>query len=399
MKTRIHKFIILSILSAITFSCSNVEEDLFDEPASIRLENSREAYQKTLEEGPNWLFQYFPHPDQDFGGVNYYLKFKGDKVITKMEGTTDSVTSYYTVLNRGGNVLSFNTYNKLFHIYANPSGSEPSGMEGDFEFLILDQKGDTINLKGRRTGNYMRLIRMKEKPEEYDLKVSKINSYVDKLDLILSGTLAGKDIRVINNHRTLTIGDKKIAYLYTDKSLQFYEPVEIEGKTYSELIFNKESNTLSSIDGNLIINLSYIPIKLSQDEYYIFSQNGISPKLKAQWDKDADAHLARFSGGLPLYPYFTLGRGQMSLFVQFRNRRTAITHSLNFIKSPNSIDNIIIEKGTPDDSWSFLALNSTLNLLVGEFKVEPIDNILLNHKAFRLTSIADPDVWLILIKI
>lgn len=101
MRTKIHRLIIFSLLVTITFSCSNTQDDLFDEPASLRLEKNKEKFQKVLEE-PNqdWLLQYFPHPEQKYGGINYYLKFKDGKVIAQREGSSESKTSLYSILSR-----------------------------------------------------------------------------------------------------------------------------------------------------------------------------------------------------------------------------------------------------------------------------------------------------------
>lgn len=398
MRTKIHRLIIFSLLVTITFSCSNTQDDLFDEPASLRLEKNKEKFQKVLEE-PNqdWLLQYFPHPEQKYGGINYYLKFKDGKVIAQREGSSESKTSLYSILNRGGSVLSFYAFNDLLHQFANPTGSTPKAEEGDFEFLILNKENDTINLKGIKTGNYLKLIKLKKPIEEYEQKVSLISSYVDKLSSSLNGTLNGKEIEVLSNYRTLTIGDKTISYNYTDKGLHFYKPVEIEGNTYSELFFDKEANTLSSTDGSLIINLDYSPIHLNQDEFYSLEDN-FSPKLRAQWDKDKADHKARFNTLFALSNYIKFGAGKMSFFVQYKGRATAISYYLNFNKSLNdSLNNIIIEKDEPDLNWDYFNLNATLNSLVGEFKVELIDGTPINIlKKFKLTSVEDPEIWFIL---
>ncbi|MBV7440458.1 DUF4302 domain-containing protein [Weeksellaceae bacterium TAE3-ERU29] len=405
MKTRIHKFIILSILATITFSCSNIEDDLFDEPASTRLEKSREAYQKTLEDqDQNWLFQYFPHPDQSYGGINYYLKFKDGKVIAKMEGSTDTETSYYSVINRGGNVISFNTYNKLLHLYANPSASSPGGAQGDFEFLILGQEGDTINLKGRRTGNYMRLIKMKQTPEEYTQKVEEIKEMLEYASFV--GTFDNTSIDVDKSSSKITFiygkedNDKKsIAYIYTDKGIRLYEPLEIKGKKLQEFVLNKEQKNMISEKGDMEIKLLYPPINFVGPTLWgsvVISPDNASEKVRDTWNADAEKHKQKFPGRFDLYPIFTLGNGQYSIYIKLGGNPFPIGYNLTF-KATTNPDNIIILKDSPTQYWDFIGLNSTLNLLIGEFKVELDDKE--NPTKMKLTSISDPDVWINLEKL
>ena len=61
-------------------------------------------------------------------------------------------TSYYSVKQSAGVMLSFDTYNNLFHVFSDPSaplaGDQGSGMEGDYDFSVLSTTKDKEFLKG-----------------------------------------------------------------------------------------------------------------------------------------------------------------------------------------------------------------------------------------------------------
>ena len=398
----ITKCIIASFLFFFVNSCTEEFEPLFKENASQRFQDAKIKYDTILKNANNgWVLQYFPNREQSYGGTNFYINFlkkSNDSVSAKNEESKEWVYSTYALKQDGGLLLSFDTYNTVLHEYANPSSSEYQGKGGDYEFLVLSYENDVIRLKGKKTGNYMNLIKLKETPEDYNIKVKKIKDILSSVSLYGKFKDTGIDIDKTANKITFTYnnGDEKetesIAYLYTDKGIRLYEPLKIGEREFQEFDLDIPNKKLISENKEIELKLLYPPIDFTNTEWIssITQPNNASAKLKTAWDRDAASHLQRFPKQYELYPVFTLGKGQFNIYIQLGGQPYPIGYNLNFKATPNP-NNIIIEKNDPTQYWNFIGLNSTLNLLIGEFKVE-LDNKD-NPTKIKLTSVKDSDVW------
>ena len=78
MKTKIFKllFCCVALLAFTLQSCSNKEEEIFEESPSARLQALMDKTQATLVSSENgWVMDYFPDRDLSYGGFLYILKF------------------------------------------------------------------------------------------------------------------------------------------------------------------------------------------------------------------------------------------------------------------------------------------------------------------------------------
>ncbi|MDD7760398.1 MAG: DUF4302 domain-containing protein, partial [Bacteroidales bacterium] len=100
-------------------------------------------------------------------GYNLLCKFDKNgsvKFAAKNEFSSNNQyaeeTSLYEMIADNGPVLTFNTYNKLFHIFADPNDIPSTGEddetgfghEGDYEFVVHEATADQIFLKGKKYG-------------------------------------------------------------------------------------------------------------------------------------------------------------------------------------------------------------------------------------------------------
>ena len=146
---RLAKYAFLSALAfavvGTTVSCSREEDEIFDKSAAERLNEAQEADYNILCAAPNgWEMLYFPSNTER--GYNFLMEFMpGDKVrIAARNANTGNVykeeTSAFDIIADDGPVLTFNTYNSLFHYYSDPQpGLEGevnlgTGSGGDYEF-------------------------------------------------------------------------------------------------------------------------------------------------------------------------------------------------------------------------------------------------------------------------
>lgn len=188
------KFLNISLLSLVALaacslaSCSNEVEDIFDEDAVARLDKAKAEYTDILtSDGGKWQLEYFANDEEP--GYIYLMTFSKDgsvvisganKWINYIQSGSLNTPAYGTELSMweviadNGPVLSFNTYNKYFHIFADPydipsMGSAQTdtdvnedgyGHEGDYEFDIMKYSGDTLYLTGKKYNLNMIMTRV-----------------------------------------------------------------------------------------------------------------------------------------------------------------------------------------------------------------------------------------------
>lgn len=171
MKTR--KSIYLAALAALALTaCSSDDNDIFGQSAADRLEQYKKDYAEVLTaDGGLWSMEYFSNSEEP--GYVFVMKFdkNGSVNISAnhkwIGGTFQQETSLWKMIADNGPVLSFNSYNNLFHIFSDPANIEgpdaPTGEsgdinetgyghEGDYEFQFMDvsEDGKTVRLLGKK---------------------------------------------------------------------------------------------------------------------------------------------------------------------------------------------------------------------------------------------------------
>lgn len=169
------KLLYLAVFAVLTMTaCSNSEDQIFDQSAAERLEQYKKDYADVLtSDGGLWVMEYFSNPDEP--GYLFVVNFDKGGAVTfhanhKWIGNTyKSETSVWRMIADNGPVLSFSSYNSLFHIFADPAnitgaGAPTSddgesdidetgyGHEGDYEFQVMHVSDDqnTIRLMGKK---------------------------------------------------------------------------------------------------------------------------------------------------------------------------------------------------------------------------------------------------------
>lgn len=182
---------VLAVAAALT-ACNNTEDLIFEGSASERLDAAKEEYTKMLaDKGGKWKMEYFSNGDEP--GYIIGMQFGNDGSVNvcanhKWIGSTyQEERSSWTILTDDGPVLSYDTYNNLFHIFADPANitgpdapTNPDrdnedvnesgyGHNGDYEFVLMETSadGDSIRLKGKKRGITHWLVRL---PEDTDME-------------------------------------------------------------------------------------------------------------------------------------------------------------------------------------------------------------------------------------
>lgn len=208
------KIISILLCSVVLFpfiSCNNEEDDIFSSSSAERLNAAVTDNTDLLMSSSNgWIMQYFPNPETE--GYTYFMKFGKDSVTIAGENkylsnTYKEEVSCWEIIADNGPVLTFNSYNSIFHLFSNPedpngdSGKLGLGLKGDYEFIILKSDENEIHLKGKKWGSYINLVRASENQgwKDYLTMLNGIDNY-----LFLS----------VPNNYWIHSGDTEVASLY-----------------------------------------------------------------------------------------------------------------------------------------------------------------------------------------
>lgn len=247
----------VAVSSMTMTSCLKDQKDIFCDEPSVRLQKVMDNCQKVLCSSENgWIMEYYPDRDKTYGGFVYGLKFTPAEVTVTCElAPGDIETSYYKMTDDNGPVLSFDTYNTFMHFFATPSSNKYEAYDGDFEFIVLDVTDDLITLKGNRTGNIIYMHRAASDPVQYVADAAEMGD--NMFPTMYEGTLGSEQISAFNslNDRYLefTVGEGEPVgeyYVPTPTGLHFYNPVTINGATFTDLAFNADTYVFTGTADN-----------------------------------------------------------------------------------------------------------------------------------------------------
>lgn len=269
------------VAAVLITACTHEEEDLFNDSSANRADATIMANIEVLTGASNgWLMEYFPASSQEYGGYNILLKFTEDGKVTvssELYASTDAATSYYAVKQSAGILLSFDTYNEIFHLFSDPSdptgiGGSGYGMEGDYDFLILEATPEKILLKGKKAGGVAVLTPMQGSWSEYisDIQAANDAMIFSKYELEMNG----QTIPVTISNRTLTFtyeenGDTKsqtASFILTQTGYKLYEPIVIYEKTLGSFTFDATNELFTETNDN---NIKLIPVIPPLNEQFV----------------------------------------------------------------------------------------------------------------------------------
>lgn len=300
------KILLLCLFAPLWFSsCLFEDKDLFDRSATERMEARLQESRAVLKSASNgWVMSYYPSPTQEFGGYTLFVRF-GDhdqvEVASEVGGdATQTHSSLYEVISGEGPVLTFNTGNPFIHYFAiapNPDdiGTSDMGMQGDYEFIILDAQPERVVLKGRKTGNRIILtpiaagVDWKALMQQYITATNEM-----KFKLCTYTTPNGLRASASRTYRTLTftytVGGEEVAttaaFRYTPAGIQFYKALDIGGVEVTDMNFVSGAAPYFIDAGGSGARLSVRILNpnehLLMGEWF-FTYSGLGPYGKAEW--------------------------------------------------------------------------------------------------------------------
>lgn len=321
MKDKLYiQILLLSIICAFT-SCKTEVDDYFESSASQRIENEILHYREVLSSPQyGWAMEYFPGgTNQAFGGYALAVSFSSDGHATFLSSLSDDVNqsaiSLYSLKKDMGATLNFDTYNELFHYFSDSDISDGEGqgkgLLGDYEFILQSVTKSEILMYGKKHGAAIHMYALQEPAGEYLQKAKKNRLSYQNIPAVngLKGTFAGKPVTgdvISPQYFMITQGDKqtKFSFMFTDKGIRLYKPIELDGQRVEELIWNTQSKTFSSPDGMTHLELITDPIGLREEQLlgeYMLSYDGKTVEVSIR--KQADGNI--LMKGLPFDIKFT----------------------------------------------------------------------------------------------
>lgn len=313
------------LVSFIAFNaCTSDVDNYFPESAPERASKTVAEVKKILQEAPNgWRMEYYG--DMIYGGYNVLCQFKGDSVQIASEKAgknheagldasgnliTETSLAHYSVNQSMGVVISFDTFNKLFHYFADPKnedyGEAGTGFGGDFEFRVLKYSPDSIQLQGLKHGDRIMLYPMKADMDwaSYLKEVENVKNFMASSSYTLladNDTLAevtqyGDYHSLIFQYSDSTGEMKAYAYPYiiTSEGYKFYREIEIGGKKFTN--FSKDFNDATDErfypqgDPSICLETVVPPVvDAFQKGQWFFSASKISPESEGAWNDFMEA--------------------------------------------------------------------------------------------------------------
>lgn len=235
--------VLIGLFAATMVACSRDEESLFDKPAAQRAQEAiTNAFDVLTSNEAGWEMAYFPNLEASAKGYNMVLKFNKNGNVsataknssTTMNKIMTDTASTWAVKSDYGPILTFDTYNDVFHAFSDPQDNG-AGLLGDYEFLILKATPELVLLKGKKHSAYSVMRPMKN---------TDLVAYFSACEKMQSNLFGN------NNIVTLTQGDKKM-YLYKGaegqfQSAEYGSPLVAEAATYHPLCATEDGIIVST---------------------------------------------------------------------------------------------------------------------------------------------------------
>ena len=227
-----------------------------------------------------WRLTYYPDTKRAYGGYSMYVQFKDGRVTALSELSTTSTNSTYSVKNIDMPTLAFDTRSNVLHHFITSTEYFRNARGGDFELLLMGQRGDSILLQGRKYRNQMSLVPMTTDPAT---EIAALQAMATKFQgknfaPVSIGTAGSVSFRLNPTYRQLeytstsgeTTTTQKMAFAYTTEGLRFYEPITIGGVTISGFRLSSDGTSVTSIEGNVTTTVVSLPIDLVNKSYVAY---------------------------------------------------------------------------------------------------------------------------------
>jgi len=256
-------------------SCKLEEDDIFEASAAARLNTAKSEYKKTLCNATNgWVMEYFANTESE--GYTFIMKFSESGAVTiaaknkYTNKTYKTESSLYEIITDNGPVLTFNTYNTLFHSFSNPEDPDGYGLKGDYEFIVLKADSNEVSLKSKKYGVYVSLHKLatnQDWPQYYDILSSMNQAMFGNTSSVLQLKVNDSIVYTVKNgsmqiFSLIPNGGDELTdailkpFIVTDKGIRLVTPIKVGDISAREFVLTDDKNQLISIDKE--VNMKFI---------------------------------------------------------------------------------------------------------------------------------------------
>lgn len=439
-KTYIYSMMAAAMAMGFT-ACTGEEDDLFDQSAAERLNQTSDVYSARLQAQPNgWAMQLYPTTDSEapYGsGYLLLLRFADDKsvnVAMNNKFTGDEfrqATSAWEVIADNGPVLTFNTYNANLHAFSDPedipwtgtaeqrNNEQGEGCQGDYEYIIVDAPTDAsyMMLKGKKRGTY-NLLTPLEVGVDYEQYLADVKAFQAEMfahtqtynvihfgDSVYKMVNAQEGIPNIYPFDGDEVTDARFnPFLVTkrgnDYYLRFRDAIDwIEGVKVQDFRYNTETDRFESqensaffIQGDTAMNV-FGP-SLDSKDIWVIDTTQVCDSMR-QVLAEIRAELTAVKRPMPVFDLRNLGTKYVLRATMTGKQDPEFT----FEATPEE-DGVTYQYVQPNNNNARLLLNSLakstqklLDMLSRRFRVEAAASNF-NLSRLRLVATDNPDVYI-----
>lgn len=297
--------LIIPLLGAILAlpACDNEVEDVFELKTDARLKKTVNDCRTVLTSSTHgWRLAYEPNPNYC---ARFFMKFSEGSVFMKSDFSATSSNSSYAFDFSQGPVLKFDTYG-LIHYLSDPSVPPTgTGYGGDFEFIVMQVKADSVFLKGKKNQDRVVLCKAGEGDEDnYFLNSTRLKSFLAKNsstpffcsvvfpDETGAVFAAGKNNRYMNFFVPTSSGVelKNVSYDFDGKGFSLDQEIAVAGKLLRFFEWDNENQRFGTQSGGGILQLNHttpLPLDKTVEKYSgsTLVVNSYSPLLTTIYDK------------------------------------------------------------------------------------------------------------------
>ncbi|PWS30928.1 DUF4302 domain-containing protein [Pedobacter paludis] len=262
-------YYLILIASCFLFAaCDKKKDRIFDESPTDRLNTAVANAQAVLVSKPNgWIMQYYAGDGAQYGGNNFFVNFTSATAVNvQADYTNTNATSTYKVYPGAGPILSFDTYNPIFGMFAAPGAisgyvNYDVGLGGDIEFLVMKATADSVILKSRKRGNRIVMVPMPANPATViSTYKTAFNTYYAPNSYRFE-TPTGNIALNFYDYMELHSLTDTYSFRVTPTGLDFYQTVTVNGITFKELTLMPATATYpNGYYANVAGTLKLVPI-------------------------------------------------------------------------------------------------------------------------------------------
>lgn len=257
---KLYNYCLLIAVCIGFISCDREQKDFFSESSALRLNKAIEEAKNALLDAENgWIMEYFPTSSSR--GESLLIKFENNGMATiaaqnQYFPTYTEDEGTFKVIGDNGPSLTFDTYNKVLHMFANPENPAGLGLQGDYEFIIIEVGETQIELKGKKRGTKIYLKKLGSDQEWTAIldQLNEVDNYlfsasVPTTYLQVNSTLF-EATNGIDHIFSIALSEEevpeKVPFIITPTGLRFYKPFKTEVADVQVFNFNSEKTKLVS---------------------------------------------------------------------------------------------------------------------------------------------------------